>query len=95
MVPNEFHDRQYEHKSHLSSPTTMNGNFWLNDSRVSRTSLRVTTCWMQIALYRFTFRSNTCTLPSDVTAASTVVEYGAQRTSPTLAPRSKTNSGSL
>lgn len=81
--------------NYLSSPTMINGSFWLKLIRVRRTVLRATTCWMQIALYLFTFRSNTKTFPSEVTAAKTVLENGAHLTSPTLAPKSKTNNGSL
>uniref|UniRef100_A0A2M4DEF9 Putative secreted protein n=1 Tax=Anopheles darlingi TaxID=43151 RepID=A0A2M4DEF9_ANODA len=50
--------------------------------------------WVQMALYLFTFRSNTNTFPSVVTAANTVLEYGAHLTSPTEEPRSKMNNGS-
>lgn len=39
--------------------------------------------------------SKTKTLPSVVTAARTVLEYGAHLTSPTLAPKSNMKSGSL
>jgi hypothetical protein len=39
--------------------------------------------------------NSTITLPSAVTAAKTVDEYGAHATSPTALPRSKVNTGSL
>lgn len=73
----------------------MNGSLWLKANRDSLFLRLDTTAWMQIALYLFTFRSNTNTLPSVVTAANTVLEYGAHLTSPTDAPRSKMNRGSL
>lgn len=50
---------------------------------------------MQMGLYLLTFKSNTYTFPSFVTAANTVDEYGAHLTSPTQAPTSNTKSGSL
>lgn len=91
---------KYQQKSlplftHLSSPTMMNGIFLLNAIRVSRTVFLGTTCCTQIGLYLLTLMSNTKTLPSVVSAAKTVLEYGAHLTSPTLAPRSNINSGSL
>lgn len=81
--------------AYLSSPAIINGIFWLNAIRVSLTFFRGTTCCTQIGLYLFTLISKTKTLPSDVTAARTVLEYGAHFTSPTLAPKSNMNSGSL
>lgn len=46
--------------------------------------------------YKFQeFSLNGLTIPSSVTAANTVEEYGAQATSPTGACRSKMNSGVL
>lgn len=81
--------------THLSSPTMINGNLLLNVIRVSLFFFRGTTCCEQIALYLLTFKSNTNTLPSVVTAAKTVLEYGAHFTSPTLAPKSNINKGSL
>lgn len=63
--------------------------------RVSLTVFLATTCCTQIALYLLTFISNTNTFPSVVTAANTVLEYGAHLTSPTLAPKSNINNGSL
>lgn len=73
----------------------MNGIRLLNAIRVGRTVLRGTTCCTQIGRYLFTLISKTHTLPSVVNAAKTVLEYGAHFTSPTLAPRSKMNKGSL
>lgn len=81
--------------SYLSSPTIINGSFWLNAMQVNLTDFRGTTCWTHIALYLFTLISKTYTFPSVVTAARTVLEYGAHLTSPTLAPRSNINNGSL
>lgn len=81
--------------THLSSPTMINGIFWLNAIRVSRTFFRGTTCWLHIGLYLLTLISKTNTFPSVVTAANTVDEYGAHLTSPTLAPKSNIKSGSL
>lgn len=82
-------------RTYLSSPTTMNGSLLLNAIRVRRADFFGTTCCTQIGLYLLTFMSNTNTLPSDVSAAKTVLEYGAHFTSPTLDPRSKINNGSL
>lgn len=73
----------------------INGNLLLNVIRVSLFFFRGTTCCEQIALYLLTFKSNTNTLPSVVTAAKTVLEYGAHFTSPTLAPKSNMKRGSL
>lgn len=73
----------------------MNGIFLLNAIRVKRTDFLGTTCCTQIGLYLFTLMSNTKTFPSVVSAARTVLEYGAHLTSPTLAPRSNMNNGSL
>lgn len=73
----------------------MKGSFWLKAKRVSLFFFLETTDWMQIALYLLTFKSNTKTFPSVVTAAKTVLESGAHFTSPTLAPKSKMNRGSL
>ena len=73
----------------------MMGWFALNAMCVSLVFfLGVTNC-SQMASYLLTFRSNTCTLPSAVTAANTVEEYGAQATSPTALFKSKVNTGSL
>lgn len=73
----------------------MNGIFLLNAIRVRRTAFLGTTCCTHIGRYLLTFISNTNTLPSVVSAARTVLEYGAHLTSPTLAPRSNINNGSL
>jgi hypothetical protein len=43
----------------------------------------------------FSFKSNTWTFPSAVTAANTVLEYGDQATSPTAFPRSNDMIGTL
>lgn len=73
----------------------MIGNLWLKDNWVNLFLLFETTACMHIGLYLFTFKSKTYTFPSEVTAAKTVDEYGAHWTSPTGAPTSKTNRGSL
>ena len=81
--------------THLSSPTMRIGILWLNAIRVNLLLFLLTIDWMQIGLYLFTFKSNTWTLPSSVTAENTVLEYGAHSTSPTAQPKSNTNSGVL
>lgn len=60
--------------THLSSPTMINGSLWLKAIRDSLFFRLDTTACTQIALYLFTLRSNTNTLPSVVTAANTVLE---------------------
>lgn len=81
--------------TYLSSPTISVSIFLLNAMRVRRTAFLGTTCCTHIGRYLFTLMSNTNTLPSVVSAARTVLEYGAHFTSPTLAPRSNINNGSL
>lgn len=73
----------------------MNGIFLLKSIRVNLTFFLGTTCCTQIGLYLLTLISNTNIFPSELTAANTVLEYGAHLTSPTLEPRSKINNGSL
>ena len=51
--------------------------------------------WTQRGSYLLILRSNTCTLPSAVTAAKTVEAKGDQATSPTTLFRSYVNIGSL
>mmetsp|Transcript_71613 Transcript_71613/g.104922 ORF Transcript_71613/g.104922 Transcript_71613/m.104922 type:complete len:201 (-) Transcript_71613:1587-2189(-) len=76
-----------------SSPTSRmaESGFGLNATCV--TLLLRTTFWSHMASCLFSARSNTCTLPSLVTAAKTLEEYGAHSTSPTALPRSKDMSG--
>lgn len=71
------------------------GNFGLKEILLILFLRLETIACAQIGLYLLTLRSNTHTLPSLVTAANTVDEYGAHLTSPTLSPTSKTNRGSL
>ena len=53
------------------------------------------TFWLHIAWYLSNFKSNTCTLPSKVEAANTVLEYGAQAMSVTWESRSNIKRGLL
>lgn len=71
------------------------GNLWLNDMRVNLYFFLDTIACTHMGLYLFTFKSKMYAFPFDVTAPKTVLEYGAQFTSPTLAPKSKTKRGSL
>jgi len=73
----------------------MIGSLWLNAMRVSLLRFLLTTACTHMGLYLFTFKSKTWTFPSLVTAANTVLEYGAHSTSPTAHPKSNTKSGSL
>lgn len=81
--------------TYLSSPTMIIGNFGLKEILVILFLRLETIACTHIGLYLLTLRSNTQTLPSLVTAANTVEEYGAHLTSPTLSPTSNTKRGSL
>lgn len=71
------------------------GSLSLNAILVNLYFFLDTTACSHIGLYLFTFKSKTYAFPFEVTAPKTVEEYGAQLTSPTLAPKSNTNRGSL
>ena len=81
--------------TYLLSPTIKMGWWALNATWFSRALFRETICWEHIGWYLSSLISNTCALPSTVTAANTVLENGAQATSPTCEFKSNMKIGFL
>ena len=81
--------------TYLLSPTIIIGLCALNAMWFSRAFFLWTIICEHIGWYLSTFKSNTCTLPSTVTAAKTVLEYGAHATSPTCEFKSSMKRGCL
>ena len=82
--------------TYLLSPTINTGELVLNAIWFNwPKGLRGTICWLQIAEYLSMYISKMCVLPSIVTQAKTVLEYGAHAISPTWDSRSKMKRGTL
>ena len=81
--------------TYLVSPTFSTGYCRLKDRWFNPVCFVMVTFWLHIAWYLSNFKSNTCTLPSKVEAANTVLEYGAQAMSVTWESRSNIKRGLL
>ena len=83
------------YNTYLVSPTLSTGYCRLKDRWFNPVCFVMVTFWLHIAWYLSNFKSNTCTLPSKVEAANTVLEYGAQAMSVTWESRSNIKRGLL